>query len=236
MTTYSNDSATLTDNDLLAPFIIEPQGNTEQLVNRFIFHGANLYETESTTLEISAKFYETVINGEIPESVDPVMLNNMALHRPLADAGYYGRITKQVARGIAANVGNSVVLDLMAGRGYAVKALREAGVRTIATDDNSWELSSGIEQLDALASIDKYGDQIGYILMSWVPNESLLDYEILVKIRNEYPHIRIIHIGENYSGATGSEKFLEEAEYCPTEYPVIYQNLGTIYDTLNFMK
>lgn len=247
---YTLNMTTLTMNpvtaDLLSPATINADTNISGKLAAFeqncIRFNEHLFEAE--TFNLAKDVYTAVLSGETPESIPNILKNGqkfsnsvgMFLHSAMADAGYFGRVTKEVAQDIAKNVKNGTVLDVMAGRGFAVKALREAGVKTIGTDNNSWNLSEDIEQFDALESVRNYGAQVTHILISWAPYESTIDLEILHLIRAEYPHITIIHIGEGYGGCTGSEEFIIAANMIEEEYPVRYVTTHGINDYLTFMN
>ena len=108
------------------------------------------------------------------------------------------------------------VLEIMAGNGYLSKGLRDHNpLQTIfTTDSQAWvkENETGkhpvttIEALDALAAIEKYGDQVDYVLMSWAPDKDENDYQVLELLRKRFPDVRLLVIGER-NGATNSPKF-----------------------------
>jgi len=183
-------------------------------------------------------FCSAVRNGEIPERIPPeaeeLTLPFLFLHHWLMRCCYYGSITKETAHDIALNVGDGVVLDPLAGSGYGVKALREAGVRTIGSDINS--SNPAIEKLDAVESLKKYGSQITHLLISWAPHGSDIDHQLLREVRANFPHVTIINIGEGEEGCTGSEQFWYEAETMEPQYLVRYRCRANLFDGVTFMK
>jgi len=181
-------------------------------------------------------FCSAICSGEIPERV-PSELEDITgpftfLHLWLQYHGYYGHFSKETARDIALNVGDGTVLDPLAGNGWAVKALREAGVRTIASDERS---DSPFEQLDAMDALKKYGDQITHLLISWAPHRSDIDVQLLREVGAKYPHVTIINVGEDQGGCTGSEQFWREAKRVTPKFPVRYQRTSGVYDNLTFV-
>ncbi len=112
-------------------------------------------------------------------------------------------------------------LEIMAGNGYisgGLINLRPA--QTIyATDSTDWthENETGkhpvttIEPLDALTAIKKYGSQVDYVIMSWSPDKVEIDWEVLQLLRNDYPEVKLLVIGEK-NGATNSAKFWQNAQ------------------------
>lgn len=165
------------------------------------------------------KLYNEVATGKIPDFVpqaygyDDYDLMTMQVETELKNKyGYYGRMSKKTAESLVENLDlkEKTVLDFMAGRGYGVNALRDAGVGVIATDDQSWNStkSSHIENLDAIEALDKYGAESDYAFMSWSPYDNELDLKILQHMKDKHPHLKLIVLGEEF-GCTNSEKFWE---------------------------
>lgn len=188
-------------------------------------------------------FCSTVYSGKVPEML-PANLSDygdfrnstesMQIGRYLQTCGMYGKIMKDTASDIALNVGDGVVLDPMAGNGWAAKALREAGVKTIASDDDSWEISKDIEKLDAMESLKKYGNKISHLLISWAPYGSDIDVKLLREVRANYPHVTIINVGEGEQGCTGSPEFWEELNETTPEHRVRYDTTFGLHDHVTF--
>ena len=165
------------------------------------------------------KLYNEVATGKIPDFVpqaygyDDYDLMTMQVETELKNKyGYYGLMSKKTAESLVENLDlkEKTVLDFMAGRGYGVNALRDAGVGVIATDDQSWNStkSSHIENLDAIEALDKYGAESDYAFMSWSPYDNELDLKILQHMKDKHPHLKLIVLGEEF-GCTNSEKFWE---------------------------
>lgn len=112
------------------------------------------------------------------------------------------------------------VLEIMAGNGYISRGLRQHNPQqtVITTDSKAWvgENETGrhpvttVEQLDALAAIQKYGKQIDYVIMSWSPDHVDIDWQVLQLIRHQFPDLKLLVIGEK-NGATDSKRFWKEA-------------------------
>ena len=113
------------------------------------------------------------------------------------------------------------VLEIMAGNGYISKGLRDKNpLQTVyTTDSKAWvkENETGkhpvteVEALDAIAAIQKYGQQVKYIIMSWAPDKDENDYQILQLLREQFPDVRLLVIGEQ-NGATNSKRFWNQAQ------------------------
>lgn len=228
-----------TDSELLAPIEIAiPKAAQPPLEFMKTLHDQNFaWEMED--------FLNTVHSGEVPQMLPSNLvdygesrnsLESMLISRYLQTCGMYGKIMKDTATDIAANVGDGVVLDPMAGNGWAAKALREAGAKTIASDDNSWEISKDVENLDALESLRKYGDKISHLLISWAPYGSDMDVKLLREVRANYPHVTIINVGEGMEGCTGSPQFWEELEEVHPEHNVRYETTIGLHDHVTFGK
>lgn len=119
-------------------------------------------------------------------------------------------------------IGSRKCVEIASGAGFLAKALSEAGVDIIATDDRSWNSSKHqnmvfvhpVEKLDALEAVKKYNDR-DILIMSWVPYESEIDFQAAEIWGYNRP---IIYVGESFEGCTGSQKFwthFEEYEDLP---------------------
>lgn len=113
------------------------------------------------------------------------------------------------------------VLEVMAGNGYLSKGLRDLRPeQTIyTTDSKDWvkENETGkhpvttIEQLSAIDAVDKYGQKVDYVLMSWAPDKGDGDIKLLKHLRLHFPNLKLLVIGEK-NGATNSKEFWQEAK------------------------
>ena len=131
------------------------------------------------------------------------------------------KISKSWIRPLAAYLGTSKVLEIMAGNGALTKALRDERVKIIATDDQSWgekawfdeNAWTPVENLDALDAIRKYGKETDYIICSWPPYENPIAYQALLLMREVNSNCKMIYIGEGMGGCTADDKFHESAIY-----------------------
>ncbi|MCQ2569657.1 MAG: SAM-dependent methyltransferase [Limosilactobacillus sp.] len=113
------------------------------------------------------------------------------------------------------------VLEIMAGSGYLSKGLRSLNPTQtiIATDDLSWaqvnttgkQPVTTIENYDALAAINQFANQVEYVIMSWAPDRETTDLAVLNLLRQSYPTLKFLVIGE-YQGATNSQAFWQTAK------------------------
>ena len=130
------------------------------------------------------------------------------------------------AKALADYLDGSPVLEIMAGNGYISKGLRNnnANQQIYTTDSQAWtkENETGkhpvtkIEKLDAISAIKKYGDQVEYVIMSWAPDKGETDWDVLQLLRQNYPDVKFLVIGEK-NGATNSKKFWQEAQLSQDE-------------------
>lgn len=191
------------------------------------------------------EYYAAVRAGEIPDRLPEAICKysdadmetvraGSFLHHYLQKAGCYSKITKHFARGLRSALPlGSVVLDPMTGNGLMIKALREAGIASFGTDNNSWHNTQSFEPIDALESLKRYGDKITHLLISWASYESDIDFRLLEEVRKNYENVQIIVIGE-VDGCTGSEKFWNAAKiYDDLE---CYETTEHLYDRLYFIE
>jgi hypothetical protein len=188
----------------------------------------------------ASTFYKEVYSGAIPESIPLSVRPNsesfsmnmagMVLSHALHDLGYYAAATKALAQHLKEIVGDKPVLDLMAGSGYMTKALREAGVLTIATDNYSWGFEGPAEKLDALAALEKYKDIAGTVLIAWAPHGDGTDLEIWSRVLLEPEYsLGVVVIGEGVGGCTGSDAFASARELSNHEV-VPYETFMGLHD------
>lgn len=135
--------------------------------------------------------------------------------------GMWSYVNAPFAKALSTYLDGAPVLEIMAGNGYISKGLRNNnGTQKIfTTDSQAWvkENETGkhpvtdIEQLDALAAIKKYGDQVKYVIMSWAPDKQETDWAVLQLIRQDFSELKLLVIGEK-DGATDSKKFWQNAK------------------------
>lgn len=140
--------------------------------------------------------------------------------------GMWSYVNAPFAKALADYLNGAPVLEIMAGNGYISKGLRNnnANQQIYTTDSQAWvkENETGkhpvtkIEKLDAVSAIKKYGNQVDYVIMSWAPDKGETDWEVLQLLRQDYPDIKFLVIGEK-DGATNSKKFWQEAHLSQDE-------------------
>lgn len=114
----------------------------------------------------------------------------------------------------------------MCGSGMLSKALKTCGVDIMPTDSNSWakradenpeifkpnawlkEPFTEIEEIDAIEAIKKYGENVGFVIVSW-PYMDNVCYNALQTMRNVNPKCKMIYIGEGYGGCCASDMFFD---------------------------
>ena len=136
----------------------------------------------------------------------------------------YGFVSSDFVRDLSAYTDGQPVLELMAGHGYisaGLKAIAPAQ-KIIATDNEDWRTQpdptsakpvTDVENMDAIAALDMYGENVSTVIMSWAPDTTDADWQVLQYIRdNQYRFdFDFIVIGEK-DGATDSDVFWHEAE------------------------
>lgn len=149
--------------------------------------------------------------------------------------GMWSYVNAPFAKALSDYLNGQPVLEIMAGNGYISKGLRNNNPSQVifTTDSQDWinENETGkhpvtkIEPLDALTAIKKYGHQVQFVIMSWAPDKQETDWEVLQLLRQDYPEIRLLVIGER-NGATDSPKFWQEAQLSqPQELAKVNQQL-----------
>ncbi|QBZ01970.1 SAM-dependent methyltransferase [Weissella confusa] len=136
----------------------------------------------------------------------------------------YGFVSSDFVRDLSAYTDGQPVLELMAGHGYisaGLKAIAPAQ-KIIATDNEDWRTQpdptsakpvTDVENMDAIAALGMYGENVSTVIMSWAPDTTDADWQVLQYIRdNQYRFdFDFIVIGEK-DGATDSDVFWHEAE------------------------
>ncbi|NBA12395.1 SAM-dependent methyltransferase [Weissella confusa] len=136
----------------------------------------------------------------------------------------YGFVSSDFVRDLSAYTDGQPVLELMAGHGYISAGLKAIAPeqKIIATDNEYWRTQpdptsakpvTDVENMDAIAALDMYGENVSTVIMSWAPDTTDADWQVLQYIRdNQYRFdFDFIVIGEK-DGATDSDVFWHEAE------------------------
>ncbi|MEQ4551262.1 SAM-dependent methyltransferase [Weissella sp. GP1] len=136
----------------------------------------------------------------------------------------YGFVSNDFVRDLSAYTDGQPVLELMAGHGYISAGLKAIAPeqKIIATDNEDWRTQpdptsakpvTDVENMDAIAALDMYGENVSTVIMSWAPDTTDADWQVLQYIRdNQYRFdFDFIVIGEK-DGATDSDVFWYEAE------------------------
>ena len=137
----------------------------------------------------------------------------------------YGFVSTPFVKDLSDYIAGEPVLELMAGHGYLSAGLRacQPEQTIIATDNQAWRDQPDVNlrqpvttvyKMSALSALKKYGDEVAVILMSWAPDTSADDSQVLQVIREQYSDKKFIVIGEK-SGATNSKVFWSEAKLKP---------------------
>lgn len=167
-------------------------------------------------------FIKDYINGDIPEETPDFLKrsNNSYNYGSILggsilreEARVFANTTKKFAKSAREVLPeDAVVLDPMAGRGYLTKSFREAGIPTIASDDDSWGISKNenIEKINAVLSIEKHSKEATHVVIAWPPYQDPTAYRIMKKA--DELGLGIIYIGETYGGATADDRFHEHFE------------------------
>ncbi|MFL2019183.1 SAM-dependent methyltransferase [Weissella hellenica] len=164
--------------------------------------------------------------GKLSESLEAVDF----LVRHLRDAlieyfSMYGYVSTPFIQDLSTYLAGKPVLELMAGHGYLSAGLRSLNPDQviIATDSQLWREQpditldqpvTAVENMTGIAALEKYGQEVAVIIMSWAPDTSTADWELLQVIRKNYSVKKMLVIGE-YQGATNSKVFWQQAKLKP---------------------
>jgi hypothetical protein len=140
------------------------------------------------------------------------------------DFSMYAYVSSPFVRDLANFTNGEPVLEIMAGQGYISAGLRALNPnQTVwATDNEDWrdqpdatksEPVTAINVMTAIAAIEKYGELVSTVIMSWAPDTTEDDLAVLDFIRaNAYRFdFDFIVIGEQ-DGATNSRAFWSAAK------------------------
>lgn len=135
--------------------------------------------------------------------------------------GMWSYVNAPYVKALSDYLAGAPVLEIMAGNGYISKGLRNLNPsqKIYTTDSTTWtkENETGkhavtaIEPLDALDAIKKYGHDVAFVIMSWSPDKLTIDYDVLKLLRQDYPAVKLLVIGEK-DGATNSKLFWQQAQ------------------------
>ena len=141
------------------------------------------------------------------------------------------------------------VLEVMSGNGFFSRMLKEKGVNLISTDlyvgnDNPYGLvkvlDKDIERIDAIEAVEKYGKEVDYVIMSWPPYNKPIGSQVVKKIKEVCPNVKIIYIGETEGGCTADDYFFEITErvndeaFEPVKYS--YESWHFVHDYPQLLK
>lgn len=170
------------------------------------------------------RLFDDIDKRIIPETISTTLLDSVygkTIFREyyITEVGFTV-VTKQFARGMYDTLlKDKKCLEIMSGTGALAKALKDAGVDIIATDNYSGinyypfnsNLWTDVEKIDSLEAIKKYGKDVDCMIMSWIPTESEIGYESLKLLHDINPDCQVIVIGEESAtiSATSTEKFKE---------------------------
>ena len=179
------------------------------------------------------KILELIDKKEIPDNFDNLKDNVYRFNLDEITQNYifreqcinkigYVLLSHNLINVLAAYLKNKKCLEVMAGCGSISKCLKDKGIDIIATDNYSWNNHywfnknnnwCDIENIDCVKAIQKYGQSIDYIIMSWPPYDSPEANNVLLevqRINKEFnKNIKIIYIGEGKGGCTANDDFFE---------------------------
>ncbi|RRG18569.1 SAM-dependent methyltransferase [Weissella viridescens] len=138
----------------------------------------------------------------------------------IEDFNMYAYLTPDFLTDLSQHLNGRPTLEVMAGQGYLSAGLQALQPeQTIhVTDNRDWVNQPvtavapvvPVVAMDACQAIKQYGTDVEVVLMSWAPDTSEIDWEVLQLLRANYPDVEFLVIGEK-DGATDSAIFWQNA-------------------------
>ena len=69
-----------------------------------------------------------------------------------------------------------------------------------------------VEVLDAVKAVEKYGNNIDVLIMSWPPYTDVIAAKVLRKMREVNPSCIMLYVGEDEGGCTANDEFFSVFE------------------------
>ena len=149
------------------------------------------------------KILELIDKKEIPNNFDNLKDNVYRFNLEKITQNYifreqcinkigYVLLSHNLINALAVYLKNKKCLEVMAGCGSISKCLKDKGIDIIATDNYSWNNHCwfnknnnwcDIENIDCVKAIQKYGQSIDYIIMSWPPYDSPEANNVLLEVQ-----------------------------------------------------
>jgi len=164
------------------------------------------------------EFFDYLNRGEIPPTSPDILAptydpwfekagDAMRARDIAIKHGMWAVVCRSWTDQLAEWIGNRQVLEVMAGRGWLAKALAEAGVDILATDDFSWKNGGGepvypVKKMDAIEAAGTIDRDI--LLMSWPPYNEDVAAKTLWAWNYGRP---VIYIGEPEGGCNANDRF-----------------------------
>lgn len=144
----------------------------------------------------------------------------MELRLGMQELGMYALVTNDWVKELAKFLEDKKVLEVMCGRGWLSKALKDNGIEIISTDAYKSHLNwtteleplVDIENLTAVKSVKKYHEDVDYIIMSWAPYDKPVAYNVIQKLKELNSNAKVIFIGEGAGGCTADFDFYDSID------------------------
>ena len=187
-------------------------------------------------------FLESYVNHEIPQSVDLYEYPQLKgyMHAPLRfsciNYSCYPLLDMNLIDTLCSVIRKKKVLEIMSGSGAIAKGLQDKGIEIIPTDNFSEFTKASVwtevEELDSVKAIEKYGEKVDYILVSWPRGRSNIT-ECVQTMHKINPTLKLIYIGERENGCCAPSRFFKKVELQDTK---TIKNWPFIYDAIYVFK
>lgn len=168
------------------------------------------------------RFNEAAVKGRAVDYDSAMILAKSYYFRTIYTRFYsFAFLTEEFMNSIADIFRGRNVLEVMAGSVYFSYCCKQRGMNVITTDNNDWSNGkvywtwknqsyfNNIEELDAVAAVEKYHGSIDLVVMSWpyMDNNAYL----VAKACEKYG-IDLLYIGEDQGGCTADDDFFDFIE------------------------
>lgn len=129
-------------------------------------------------------------------------------------------------------------LEVMAGNAYWTTALKQVGIKAVATDSLQWAKTSrtgqqpfeSVVNLNASAAIAQFST-VDLIICSWAPNFDQSDIKAIEAWKKYNPTSHLLFIGEK-NGATNSPKFWHQEKF---GYSLALRQINQTFTSFDFI-
>lgn len=195
---------------------------------------------EEKVHDVIPKYCQGLFSNQDAESYVDGVMKEMILKEKFNLMGMFCFVSWKWITPFSEWIGDRKCLEVMAGRGWLSHGLREKGIDIIATDDFSWhksdrfvkwnDLVTDVEELDAVESVKKYGEDIDVLIMAWAYMDDVA-FRVIKELHEVNPKALVVFCGEDRHGCTADDNFFDKFE--EIEEDSFYDGVAQHYETWN---